>query len=101
MEKYNKTSSWKLMRAHGKAKKVLRKVVSSSSENIALIPSGSCFVRRDLLLFGPRADPPLSVPLIITFASAAAGDTDIFCTKEPFSTFVLLAMRLQYQILHF
>ena len=38
---------------------------------------GSCFVRRDLLLFGPRADPPLSVPLIITFASAA-GDTDMF-----------------------
>ena len=58
-------------------KKVLRKVVSPSSESIALIPSGSCFVRRDLLLFGPRADPPLSVPLIITFASAA-GDTDMF-----------------------
>ena len=39
MEKSNKTRHWKLMRVQlEKPKKVLMKVVSPSSENIALIP---------------------------------------------------------------
>ena len=77
MEKSNKTRHWKLMRAHGKAKQSIEEVCITIEWKHCINSPGSCFVRRDLLLFGPRADPPLSVPLIITFASAA-GDTDMF-----------------------